>query len=106
MSTLNELSNRAKQHCPSVGKNIISLQAGGNRTVSGIVLDGSRYAQNGRKRPIVFSNLESGEGIKPIANFIIQKGELATNAAPSTIVCDAESCCLVWKRAARRRQAP
>jgi urease accessory protein len=28
------------------------------------------------KRPFVFSNLKSGEGIEPIANFIIEKGRL------------------------------
>jgi urease accessory protein len=30
------------------------------------------------KRPFVFSNLKSGEGVEPIANFIIEKGGLAT----------------------------
>jgi hypothetical protein len=29
------------------------------------------------KRPFVFSNLKSGEGVEPIANFIIEKGGLA-----------------------------
>ena len=33
------------------------------------------------KRPFVFSNLKSGEGVEPIANFIIEKGGLAKNAA-------------------------
>ena len=33
------------------------------------------------KRPFVFSNLKSGEGVKPIANFIIEKGGLAKKAA-------------------------
>lgn len=32
------------------------------------------------KRPIVFSNLKSGKGVEPIANFIIEKGGLAKNA--------------------------
>jgi urease accessory protein len=30
------------------------------------------------KRRFVFSNLKSGDGVKPIANFIIEKGGLAT----------------------------
>jgi len=30
------------------------------------------------KRPFVFSNLKSGEGVETIANFIIEKGGLAT----------------------------
>ena len=34
-----------------------------------------------RKRPFVFSNLKSGEGLESIANFIIDKGGLAKNAA-------------------------
>ena len=34
-----------------------------------------------RKRPFVFSNLKSGEGVEPIANFIIEKGGLAKKAA-------------------------
>ena len=33
------------------------------------------------KRPFVFSNLKSGEGVEPIARFIIEKGGLAKNAA-------------------------
>jgi len=33
------------------------------------------------KRPFVFSNLRSGEGVEPIANFIVEKGGLATGAA-------------------------
>jgi len=33
------------------------------------------------KRPFVFSNLKSGEGVEPIANFIIEKGGLARKAA-------------------------
>ena len=33
------------------------------------------------KRPFVFSNLKSGEGVEPTANFIIEKGGLAKNAA-------------------------
>jgi urease accessory protein len=33
------------------------------------------------KRPFVFSNLKSGEGVEPIANFIIETGGLAKNAA-------------------------
>src|SRR6201993_4372242 len=33
------------------------------------------------KRPFVFSNLKSGEGVEPIANFIIEKGGLEKNAA-------------------------
>src|SRR2546428_2639256 len=33
------------------------------------------------KRPFVFSNLKSGEGVEPIANFIIEKGGLAKTAA-------------------------
>lgn len=33
------------------------------------------------KRPFVFSNLKSGEGVEPIANFIIEKGGLAKKAA-------------------------
>src|ERR1700732_1107368 len=33
------------------------------------------------KRPFVFSNLKSGEGVEPIANFIIENGGLAKNAA-------------------------
>jgi urease accessory protein len=33
------------------------------------------------KRPFVFINLKSGEGVEPIANFIIEKGGLAKNAA-------------------------
>jgi urease accessory protein len=33
------------------------------------------------KRPFVFSNLKSGDGVKPIADFIIEKGGLAKNAA-------------------------
>ena len=33
------------------------------------------------KRPFVFSNLKSGEGVEPIADFIIEKGGLAKNAA-------------------------
>jgi urease accessory protein len=32
-------------------------------------------------RPFVFSNLKSGEGVEPIANFIIEKGGLAKTAA-------------------------
>ena len=32
------------------------------------------------KRPFVFSNLKSGEGVEPIANFIIENGGLAKNA--------------------------
>ena len=32
-------------------------------------------------RPFVFSNLKSGEGVEPIANFIIDSGGLAKNAA-------------------------
>jgi ferredoxin-NADP reductase len=31
--------------------------------------------------PFVFSNLKSGEGVEPIANFIIEKGGLTKNAA-------------------------
>jgi urease accessory protein len=33
------------------------------------------------KRPFIFSNLKSGEGVKPIANFINEKGGLAKKAA-------------------------
>jgi urease accessory protein len=33
------------------------------------------------QRPFVFSNLKSGEGVDPIANFIIEKGGLASHAA-------------------------
>src|SRR5499425_2948568 len=33
------------------------------------------------KRPFVFSNLKTGEGVQPIADFIIEKGGLAKNAA-------------------------
>jgi urease accessory protein len=33
------------------------------------------------KRPFVFSNLKSGGGVEPIANFIIEKGGLAKKAA-------------------------
>ena len=33
------------------------------------------------KRPFVFSNLKSGDGVEPIANFIIEKGGLAKTAA-------------------------
>jgi urease accessory protein len=33
------------------------------------------------KKPFVFSNLKSGEGVEPIANFIIEKGGLARKAA-------------------------
>jgi len=33
------------------------------------------------KRPFVFSNLKTGEGVEPIANFIIEKGGLAKTAA-------------------------
>jgi urease accessory protein len=33
------------------------------------------------KRPFVFSNLKSGEGVEGIANFIIEKGGLAKAAA-------------------------
>jgi len=33
------------------------------------------------KRPFVFSNLKSGEGVEPIANFIIEKGGLSRTAA-------------------------
>lgn len=34
-----------------------------------------------RGRPFVFSNVKSGEGVEPIANFIIEKGGLAKTAA-------------------------
>ena len=30
------------------------------------------------KRPFVFSNLKTGEGVEPIADFIIEKGGLST----------------------------
>jgi urease accessory protein len=33
------------------------------------------------KRPFVFSNLKSTEGVETIANFIIEKGGLAKTAA-------------------------
>jgi len=33
------------------------------------------------KRPFVFSNLKTGEGVEPIAHFIIEKGGLAEDAA-------------------------
>ena len=33
------------------------------------------------KRPFAFSNLKSGEGVEPIANFIIEQGGLSRNAA-------------------------
>src|SRR5215475_12937369 len=33
------------------------------------------------KRPFVFSNLKSGEGVEPIANFIVEKGGLGDKAA-------------------------
>ena len=33
------------------------------------------------KRPFVFSNLKSGEGVEPIATFIIEQGGLAKTAA-------------------------
>lgn len=33
------------------------------------------------KRPFVFSNLKSGEGVEPIANFIIQNGGLVNTVA-------------------------
>jgi urease accessory protein len=33
------------------------------------------------KRPFVFSNLKSGEGVEPIATFIIEKGGLARKVA-------------------------
>jgi hypothetical protein len=33
------------------------------------------------KRPFIFSNLKSGEGVEPIVNFIIEKGGLAKKAA-------------------------
>jgi urease accessory protein len=33
------------------------------------------------KRPFVFSNLKSGEGVEAITDFIIEKGGLAKNAA-------------------------
>ena len=33
------------------------------------------------KQPFVFSNLKSGEGVAPIAKFIIEKGGLARSAA-------------------------
>ena len=33
------------------------------------------------KRPFVFSNLKSGEGVEPIASFITEKGGLAKNTA-------------------------
>jgi len=33
------------------------------------------------KRPFVFSNLKTGEGVEPIANFIVEKGGLAKTAA-------------------------
>ncbi len=33
------------------------------------------------KRPFVFSNLKSGEGVESVAKFIIEKGGLAKNAA-------------------------
>ena len=33
------------------------------------------------KRPFVFSNLKSGEGVEPIANLIVEKGGLVKNAA-------------------------
>jgi urease accessory protein len=33
------------------------------------------------KRPFVFTNLKSGEGVEAIANFIIEKGGLAKTAA-------------------------
>lgn len=32
------------------------------------------------KRPFIFTNLKSGEGVDPIANFIIDKGGLAKSA--------------------------
>ena len=33
------------------------------------------------KRPFVFSNLKSSEGVEPIANFIVEKGGLVKSAA-------------------------
>jgi urease accessory protein len=33
------------------------------------------------KKPFVFSNLKSGEGGEPIANFIIEKGGLAKKSS-------------------------
>jgi hypothetical protein len=59
--------------------------------------------------PFVFSNLESGERVEPIANFIIEKGRLAKTAAwdsnPKPQQCArferddwlaASSACLSW----------
>ena len=34
-----------------------------------------------RKRPFIFSNLKSGDGVDFIADFIIEKGGLAKTAA-------------------------
>jgi len=43
--------------------------------------NGSGHAQNAREEALLFTNLKSGEGIERIANFIIEKGGLAKNAA-------------------------
>ena len=44
-------------------------------------LNGSGYTKMRGLGPFVFSNLESGERVEPIANFIIEKGRLAKTAA-------------------------
>jgi len=36
------------------------------------------------KRPFVFSNLKGGEGVEPIADFIIENGGLAKTAAEAS----------------------
>ena len=36
------------------------------------------------KRPFVFSNLKTGEGVEPITNFIVEKGGLAKTAAQAS----------------------
>jgi hypothetical protein len=37
--------------------------------------------RNAREEALLFTNLKSGEGVERIANFIIEKGGLAKNAA-------------------------
>src|SRR5467141_149150 len=44
------------------------------------VMEADTLRMRGR-RPFVFSNLKSGEGVEPIADFIIEKGGLAKTAA-------------------------